>query len=1798
MADNTINIKLEVNDGGKLAEKTQRAKELNEQLKQMSTGTQSGSRAETASAKFSNQAYTQASGVIGKTGAGARNFAAESQGLGGLVRLYATYAANLFAVSAAFKALSNAADTTNMIQGMNQLGAASGLALGNIAKDLVKATDGAISMREAIEATTKGTAAGLSAKQMEQLGQVANKASKALGIAVPDAISRLTRGISKLEPELLDELGLFTKIGPATENYARSIGKSVSALTDFERRQAFANAVLKEGIDKFSAIDIAANPYDKLLSALKDLSFKALELVNTVFVPLVNLLSQNPTALLGVLAAIGLTIVKTAIPALGQYRENLKRTADESRVAFSKMYKNQQEAYSNLAQDQAVAAERAFKNTKQTQDRIQALSQEGSKFTRSKRVDYTGLASKNPFELSETEISALDARAKYLATRNAKEASMMAAHVKNIRDIRAELSNVGDVAAAKAISSSEKIYSTALANDIINRKRLQTLSAQTIRSNVAETQATYGMRAAWKQLNEDLDAAKKGFLKVQTGVDESGKAIMQTAPKLGTLEAGYTKVAGGVGIVVQKLATTVQAFGAVGMAIGVAIGTFQMFDSLMTKTEKESEAFNKAMEGTADAVDNANRTLTALAKQPGIASGSIQGILALSNASNTTTGAIEQQLDATKALLQALNSSTWDRGKNAIAGLFGKDIASESAKNLANTVQTQLKLFRAAGLGDQATQDFKAAIGVESLDIDTVTTAFKESTVAQDAFAQSNKQLNNRLLESSTKLQSFKTATDAVTKAYDEFIQSTASTNPLFKIGAALEDLSVTMQKLASSDIKDINAAFNELVDNPKKIAQFGEGFVNQFVAIRQEFKTTLQQYYAYAQSIANIQEQIDQKTEQKKNVKSASGRRVGFVSIGPSVEEQKAAYDKDIANLEKAKGTVTDLKLGVNIEVFTKARDLFTKGITDSFATGSKLIEIALGQASQQAALTVARAGIGALTGAEAAKETGRIKQEELKLQLDQVNSTISLITSNTLLTATLAETNALMAVAQADNDKAPDIVKSEAAAALKAAQIFKVVLAQISEGRMKASQLAPIAAAQPEDVRKFLLQQILPYNRAVAQQSATAIKIRGESTATTAETARATKLGDLENINKRRNLENEINQQLISRVDILSSIDEFNSAQQVKERARLETLILENKQQQEIDTYTTAIANAKALGNQGAEEVKKQEKLLQLAEERQKREKDNKGFSDRVKLQAAELADATKLNVLKEAVLDQNIAILNTISSISGISTEQNVKEIARLENIKLDAKFALEIQKAQENINLLLEQAGPLLEEASQYETASVKRAREALALLKERQKLEKDNKALQDALKSIDVRIAAAAKLNALNEAIIDQNIAIKNTVSSISGISTEQNVNEIARLENIKLENKFALETQKIQETITALKDKGGKDSEESLALARNELSVVQQRQALERDNKGLQDALKLVEARAAIERELAGFRKATADAQSQQAEDELNFKKQNSLITEDQATKEKASIDRARQAREYQKDLNDLLEKENRKKILENQLAQYGDFGGGETYDALFNSYQALSKVIAENRAAVEANNTQKLNAIDLTESLSKRQIAYSDIFKQTFEGMADAIVEFVKTGKADFKGLIDSMLSDLLRFELRQQTLAIYQAARPGLMSLFGGGTGMGAQAGTATGAAMGYGALAKGGGFDHAIERFAMGGAFTNKIVSSPTLFKFASGAGMMGEAGPEAIMPLKRDSQGNLGVRAGNNTQQTNVVVNNYSGAPAETKETIDSRGNRKIEITVGDMVAGEMTRPGSNTQSTLRNTYGLKPALVRR
>jgi hypothetical protein len=111
--------------------------------------------------------------------------------------------------------------------------------------------------------------------------------------------------------------------------------------------------------------------------------------------------------------------------------------------------------------------------------------------------------------------------------------------------------------------------------------------------------------------------------------------------------------------------------------------------------------------------------------------------------------------------------------------------------------------------------------------------------------------------------------------------------------------------------------------------------------------------------------------------------------------------------------------------------------------------------------------------------------------------------------------------------------------------------------------------------------------------------------------------------------------------------------------------------------------------------------------------------------------------------------------------------------------------------------------------------------------------------------------------------------------------------------------------------------------------------------------------------------------------------------------------------------------------------------------------------------------------------------------------------------------------------------------------------------------------------------------VQAFATGG-----IVSGATMFPMKGGMGVMGEAGPEAIMPLTRIG-GKLGVAAaGGGGAGVKVEINNYSGESVNSTEGRGPNGERIIRVAVGkDLASGAH-------DAALRSRFGTRPNPVKR
>ncbi|ENT3639082.1 phage tail tape measure protein [Salmonella enterica] len=140
------------------------------------------------------------------------------------------------------------------------------------------------------------------------------------------------------------------------------------------------------------------------------------------------------------------------------------------------------------------------------------------------------------------------------------------------------------------------------------------------------------------------------------------------------------------------------------------------------------------------------------------------------------------------------------------------------------------------------------------------------------------------------------------------------------------------------------------------------------------------------------------------------------------------------------------------------------------------------------------------------------------------------------------------------------------------------------------------------------------------------------------------------------------------------------------------------------------------------------------------------------------------------------------------------------------------------------------------------------------------------------------------------------------------------------------------------------------------------------------------------------------------------------------------------------------------------------------------------------------------------------------------NVFTNAFNGMADGIANFALTGKMDFRSFTVSILSDLAKMEARIAASKILGGLFQWGMSLFGGGWDSSALHDGTHGIPMPPKLNALGGVYTSSdLSRYS------GSVVNRPTFFQFARGAAVMGEAGPGAILPLRRGTDGKLGVVA---------------------------------------------------------------------
>ncbi|WP_191625874.1 phage tail length tape measure family protein [Pandoraea sputorum] len=293
-------------------------------------------------------------------------------------------------------------------------------------------------------------------------------------------------------------------------------------------------------------------------------------------------------------------------------------------------------------------------------------------------------------------------------------------------------------------------------------------------------------------------------------------------------------------------------------------------------------------------------------------------------------------------------------------------------------------------------------------------------------------------------------------------------------------------------------------------------------------------------------------------------------------------------------------------------------------------------------------------------------------------------------------------------------------------------------------------------------------------------------------------------------------------------------------------------------------------------------------------------------------------------------------------------------------------------------------------------------------------------------------------------------------------------------------------------------------------------------------------------------------------------------------------------------AKEYDQKLSDLTRSRVENRVdqtqYESELRALQDFYDKRVameYDATARIRAAQGSWLNGAQRAWENFNDKALNVAD--------QVSTS--FSNVYEGLTDAAAKWATGTKMSIVDIGAAFAQELIKMSIRAAASPIFGAVTGFLGNMFASGyssstvnSGLaGSYSGSfSSGLSGGTGMFtmpsAKGNVFASgaAVQAFAKGGAFTNQVVSQPTLAPMA----LFGEAGEEAIMPLTRGPDGSLGVKASIDVgtgarieNNTNIGISVQTSGGAGGFDAADAKDlKRAVQSWVDDRMDKKMRGQG--------------------
>ena len=696
-------------------------------------------------------------GAAGISSNSTKNFSKMQQSIdgggggGGLVRAYALLAANVFALTAAFGVLSRSAQIDTLTESMERLSATGGSSISAISRDLVTASGGAIAFADSMKQVALATSAGLGQEQITQLTTVAKGASIALGRNLGDSIDRIFRGAIKLEPELLDEIGLFVRVDEESSKYARTLGKSVTSLTQYEKRQAFLNGVIEQGTKKFQdfADEVDPDPYSKLAASLGDIAQNVTSFVNKALGPLVGFLAESKGLLFALFIGLSTILLRQAIPAISQFTVNLENSAAaalKDRAAFIEAQKAKGQAAKAFAlqqnKDELKAAQNRAKAArvdtgggfqskakgaldKSTLKRVQNLKKEGEA---EKRI---GILKKRQVDLEKSRKTAKD-----------KTRAIIDQELKLIKLEKAELTQLVTLEKQRVGIKNQTIGATAgTLADIENTRSLNKAIVGTGVASVLATAQNDGLKSGFKSF---YNTVKTGEVVVDGNTEKlkgTAKASFIAKGSFGLLGASVSRLFAALGPLMIALSILAPFMPALARATGLVTKESQALDKSYSALSEQASKLDERFEIQAESIQNTKLAYVETRK----------AILAFNKTQAETGKMVEQARKDFDQFILGVSGfgKAWDDFKS----VFGLDAESKLIKTELDVVKSTLDAALATDAGEGQLKIFED-LGVE---IDAYSKATGRAMMASGELSVAENALENK---TSTRLNTLRSMAD------------------------------------------------------------------------------------------------------------------------------------------------------------------------------------------------------------------------------------------------------------------------------------------------------------------------------------------------------------------------------------------------------------------------------------------------------------------------------------------------------------------------------------------------------------------------------------------------------------------------------------------------------------------------------------------------------------------------------------------------------------------------------------------------------------------------------------------------------------------------------------------------------------------------------------------------------------------------------------------------------------------------------------------------------------------------------